>query len=231
MYKISDMTCSQIRMISRDSLKNKWWAAILATFICTSVDLVFSLSTNNGIKFALSIAGNIFFLGTIWIGLTRCFLAIIRNEKFELSTLFFMFRRSSELPSRFDYIVKCIGLQLLIILKVILWSFVFIVPGIITAYRYSQAMYLIAERPELNIMEAMELSDKMMQNKKLKLFRLQLSFIGWGILNIFTFGLLSIFFLNPYFICTDIMFYSINSQEYYNNLSIKEENPATCTEA
>ncbi len=229
MQKVIEMTCSQLRMYSRNALKNKWWMAILVVFIYTSFNILFSYNIRTETIFKLAVIFNIPAI-LLKPGLTRCFLAFIRDEKFELSNLFFVFKKSSQLPSRFDYIIKCIGLQFLINLKIILWSFAFIIPGIITAYRYSQAMYIISENPQLGIKETMQLSDSMMQDKKLKLFKLHISFTGWEIINILTFGLLSIFYLNPYFICTNVMFYKLNCEEYYGDIENKTENSQNCVE-
>ena len=56
------------------------------------------------------------------------------------------------------------------------------IPGIIAALRYSQAFYILADDPSKNIMQCISESRDMMMGNKSKLFRLLLSFIGWGIL-------------------------------------------------
>ena len=78
-----------------------------------------------------------------------------------------------------------------------LWSLLFIIPGIIKAYAYSMTPYIIADNPEIDAMKAIEMSQEMMKAHKMELFFLHLSFIGWYILTIFTFGI-GMFFLMPY---------------------------------
>ncbi len=78
-----------------------------------------------------------------------------------------------------------------------LWSLLFIIPGIIKAYAYSMTPYIIADNPEIDAMKAIEMSQEMMKGHKMELFFLHLSFIGWYILTIFTFGI-GMFFLMPY---------------------------------
>ena len=50
--------------------------------------------------------------------------------------------------------------------------------------------------------EVLRLSDKMTDGHKWDLFVLDLSFIGWQMLNVLTFGILGVFFVNPYYMLT-----------------------------
>jgi hypothetical protein len=59
--------------------------------------------------------------------------------------------------------------------------------------------YIVAENPDIRTREALRLSRDMMKGHKWDLFVKQLSFIGWNLLDMFTFGLLRILFINPYF--------------------------------
>lgn len=88
-----------------------------------------------------------------------------------------------------------------------LWSLLFIIPGIIKSYEYRMIPYLLAENPDMNHAEAFETSKKMMSGNKWAAFVLDLSFIGWHILNAFTFGLLGVFYVNPYVYQTDAELY------------------------
>lgn len=84
-------------------------------------------------------------------------------------------------------------------LYLILWSMLFIIPGIIKAYEYKMIPYLLAENPDMTKEEAFAESKRMMTGQKWNAFVLDLSFLGWDILSgLFTLGLLSIFFVTPY---------------------------------
>ncbi|MGN0108130.1 MAG: DUF975 family protein [Hominilimicola sp.] len=89
---------------------------------------------------------------------------------------------------------------------ILLWGFT-IVGGIIKSYSYRLVPVIIAENPDMSANEAITLSRQMMNGNKWKVFLLDLSFIGWFILNICTFHILDIFFLNPYKNLTDIELY------------------------
>ena len=88
-----------------------------------------------------------------------------------------------------------------------LWSLLFIIPGIIKFYEYRMIPYILAENPTLSYKEAFELSKKMMYGQKWKTFVLDLSFIGWYILSLLTFGLLIIFWIAPYMRATNVELY------------------------
>ena len=68
----------------------------------------------------------------------------------------------------------------------------------------------------------------MMKGNKWRTFVLDLSFIGWNILSVFTFGLLNILYVNPYKASTLAELYMVlrnqaisNQYEYYENLNDK----------
>jgi uncharacterized membrane protein len=81
---------------------------------------------------------------------------------------------------------------------VTLWSFT-IIGGVIKYFQYYMVPYIVAENPDIRTREALRLSRDMMKGHKWDLFVKQLSFIGWDLLDMFTFGLLRILFINPYF--------------------------------
>ena len=58
----------------------------------------------------------------------------------------------------------------------------FVFPGIIAYYRYSFALYNLYEDPEMDIMEALNLSKRQTQGYKMELFKLDLSYMGWILL-------------------------------------------------
>ncbi len=79
-----------------------------------------------------------------------------------------------------------------------LWSLLFVIPGIYKAYEYRMIPYLLAENPNMPEQEAFQRSRDMMNGQKWNAFVLDLSFIGWHILGILTFGILEVFYIAPY---------------------------------
>lgn len=99
--------------------------------------------------------------------------------------------------SYFQYFGKALGLRIVTSIFIFLWTLLLIVPGIIASYRYAMATYILAEHPEMGIMEAIEASKQMMDGNKWALFCLDFSFIGWALLSACTLGIGDLF-LNPY---------------------------------
>lgn len=99
--------------------------------------------------------------------------------------------------SRFSIWGKAFGLRIVTSLFILLWSLLFIIPGIIASYRYALAPYLMAENPNIGIMEAISRSKELMRGNKWRLFCLQFSFIGWAFLCTLTLGIGTLW-LAPY---------------------------------
>lgn len=76
-------------------------------------------------------------------------------------------------------------------------------------YAYSLAEYILYDKVKegtyLGTVDTIEISVAMIKGYKWKLFLLQLSFIGWFLLNILTLGLLNIYLL-PYFTTANVIF-------------------------
>lgn len=56
---------------------------------------------------------------------------------------------------------------------------IMLIPAIMAVYRYSQAVYVFINNPELRVMECIDKSKELTADNKKKLFFLDLSFIGW----------------------------------------------------
>ncbi len=121
----------------------------------------------------VSILFNIFISSPLEIGYQRFYL-MNRDIMPSFKTLFFSFTNAEYLN-----IVK---IQLLRNLKIILWSFLFVIPGIVKAYEYSMIPFLLAENPSLSSERAFALSREMTNGQKLNMWILKLSFIGWYLL-------------------------------------------------
>lgn len=100
-------------------------------------------------------------------------------------------------------------------LYVCLWSLLFVIPGIVKSYEYMMVPYILAENPGMERSEAFLISKRMMDGQKWNAFVLELSFIGWEILSGITFGILGIFYVNPYECATMAEFYAWNREVAY----------------
>lgn len=79
----------------------------------------------------------------------------------------------------FSMFFRILWLQILQGIFIALWSLLLIIPGIIAAYRYRMALYLLLEHPEMSAMQCIRESKRLMKGHKWELFVLDFSFIGW----------------------------------------------------
>ncbi len=83
----------------------------------------------------------------------------------------------------------------------LLWGLT-IAGGPIKYYSYLLVPYILAENPDVTRKEAILLSRQMMAGYKWRAFLLDLSFLGWRVLSLFTLGILNILYVTPYLSAT-----------------------------
>ena len=101
---------------------------------------------------------------------------------------------------------KLIWCWIQVSVRTFLWSMLFVIPGIVAAYRYRFAYYNILTDDSLSASAAIRLSCQQTQGVKGQLFILDLSFIGWSILSNITMGILNIW-LTPYMTLCDLAYF------------------------
>lgn len=89
---------------------------------------------------------------------------------------------------------------------IFLWSLLFVIPGIIKGYAYSQVDYIIHDNPTLSSQDARKMSDIMTKGLKGELFIKDLSFILWDLLVLCTCGIATIY-VTPYILTVNAMYY------------------------
>jgi uncharacterized membrane protein len=93
--------------------------------------------------------------------------------------------------------LKLIDASILQVIFIFLWSLLLIIPGFIKSISYSQMFFLLRDHLEYTVLEAISESKKRMKGLKWKYFLMNLSFIGWVILCMFTVGI-GLLWLIPY---------------------------------
>ena len=124
------------------------------------------------------------------------FLDVIRGIKLDFARLFDGFK---------DY-GRILGTMLLTTVYTFLWTLLLVIPGIMKSYSYAMTLFILKDYPELQYDAAIEKSMAMMSGRKMKMFLLDLSFIGWAILCCFTLGI-GFLFLAPYVEASHAAFY------------------------
>lgn len=130
------------------------------------------------------------------VGFVIFVLHVSRDEKAEFGNLF----------DGFGLFFRVLWLGILEGLLIFLWSLLLVVPGIVAAYRYRQALYLLLDHPEKSAWQCLRESGALMSGHKWELFVLDLSFLGWAMLSAM-FAPVSIW-LDPYRAITNAGFYN-----------------------
>ena len=212
---------SQLKQMARNALHGSYWKSVLVAFLLglTSASFASSGSAANAegisdgyysfehylpviltfVFFAgvLALALRIFLLRPLEVGCRRYFLEdIIRPAELDCLKAGFSGNYRNVV-----WVMFCRDIF------IFLWTLLLIVPGIVKSYEYRMVPYVLAENPDLSREEAFALSKRMMDGDKMNAFILDLSFIGWAILTILTFGLVGIFYYQPYLALTDAALY------------------------
>lgn len=193
------MNRAEIKIQAKKILSQNYWYIIGAFVICLAI---FSVASQ--------VPAAIFFLAPVEMGLILVYLKYIDGEKTGIAEMFI---------NAFDgkYYLRRVGGYAWMYLFTFLWSLLFVIPGIVKGYSYYMTPYILAKYPEIPAKEALKLSMKIMDGRKMELFVLHLSFIGWAILASLTCGLLGIFYVFPYMMITEIIWEKNVMQEVTDN--------------
>lgn len=83
-------------------------------------------------------------------------------------------------------------------LYILLWTLLLVVPGIVKTYEYYMVPYILTEYPDMEYRAVLQMSRDMMEGNKWKAFVLRLSFILWDFLAAASFGIVEVFYVQPY---------------------------------
>ena len=215
------------RAPAREQLDGKWGTFVLMTFLMCVIQVLLQipgyiggilevLSPENAMaSLSLSNISNILSLLALplsW-GLTVSLLRNHREESVDLENLFDGFR-----GGRYTRVFCAL---FLVNLFTFLWALLLIIPGIMKAFSYALTPYIIMDEPELTARQAITRSCEIMEGRRWKLFCLYLSFIGWGILCLLTFGI-GFLWLVPYMNASVAAFYEDARAEYEAENSIEQ---------
>ena len=150
------------------------------------------------IALVIGIALDVLLLNPVQVGINRFMLKSLDDSA-----------KIAEVGYTFDHNYKN-GVKVMFFkdLYVVLWSLLFVIPGIYKAYQYRMVPYILAENPDMTHQEVLQRSKDMLNGQKWNAFVLDLSFILWHILGGITCGLAEIFYVAPYVNLTDAALYS-----------------------
>lgn len=205
------MSISKLKAKARNDLKGKYEETIImllvyfaisrvSNYVLANLNELIGISKVSAlmVEYVLSLALS----GIFGYGITSYYLKISRGEEVTFKELF----------SKTNLALPYIFLSVVTGIFIFLWSLLFIIPGIIASISYSLVHFIKLDNPELNEFEVIRRSKEMMKGHKMAYLILCLSFIGWEILGVFTFGILYVWLI-PYMNVTMANFYNQLKQE------------------
>lgn len=210
-------TNTELRRQGSEALAGRWGTFVAATLLYSIISFFVQapaqlndfarnvLMTSAGVGYTLigtSVVVSLLIL-PLTFGYDTIFLRNLRGEPVGVEHMFDGFRDYGRI------FVTLLWQNILITL----WTLLLIVPGIVKALAYALTPYILLDNPKLSTVEAIHLSREMMFGYKGKLFLLLLSFIGWGILCLFTCGI-GVLWLLPYISSSLAAFYEDVRADY-----------------
>ena len=214
------MTSSELRAIARRNLEGTWGISVGVALVAAILGGSMAGAGSN-INFNIneesirnlppifwtvllplvSVAGLLgivsFILGgTVELGYAKFLLKQYDKKELQFSDLF----------SQFERFGTGFAQKFLRTLFTVLWSLLFIIPGIVKGLSYAMTPFILEEHPEMTASQAIKASMQLMDGHKMDLFILGLSFIGWSLLACLTMGI-GFLFLNPYMNAAYAAFY------------------------
>lgn len=181
------------KKLAKEHLNGAWGAVIGMSLILWLFSLVVPFIPVVG-QFAGFLFGGVIAMGYVAIAM-----AVVHGKKPDTTDAF----------SGFNQFWRNFVAYFLMMLFIWLWSLLLIIPGIIKIYSYSATFFLLNRYPEMGAKDAITKSRAIMDGHKMEAFYLGLSFIGWILLVIVTFGLAG-FYVFPYM--------NVTTAEFYNKL-------------
>ena len=128
-----------------------------------------------------SVVFSVFFVQVLAVGQCRWYMEM-REGTSRVGTLFSVYTNGTQW-------LNTVWVRFCVAVRTVLWSLLFFLPGLVYGYKMFFVPYLLAENPYMSKKRAIQLSKVLTKGEKLRIFLLQLSFIGWFLLE----GLVSAF--------------------------------------
>ncbi|WP_244169929.1 MULTISPECIES: DUF975 family protein [Listeria] len=161
------LTNAEMRRAAKSALQGHWGISIGVYLL--SMIITAAVSAAIGWIPVIGWVAGMLITGPITIGVTWFFLAISRQDEPDVAYMFSAFKDFGRTFLAF----------LLVSIFTFLWSLLFIIPGIIKGYSYSQTFFILRDNPQISALDAITQSRHMMNGYKGKLFGLSLTFLLW----------------------------------------------------
>lgn len=218
-------TSKELKRIARDILNNRYTipmgAFVTASLIPAVIELPFSISAGNYpttsqliitalAEFLILLIGQV-----LSIGVYRVHLNMTRGKEFRFLQIFDPFRSNAEryFGASFLYFLLALASCLPAIFAMVYFDFAKITPLSISiavisvfltiilvllfALNYQMVFFILLDQPQLKVLSAFKESRLRMKGNKKRLLYILLSFLGWDVLILCSFGIASLW-ICPY---------------------------------
>ncbi len=138
------------------------------------------------------------FIGPLSVGLASVHLDLVRGDGNIRIRRFF---------DGFKNFIDNFQIGFMYTLHITLWTLLFIFPGIYVSYSYAMAFYIKKDHPDYRWQDCFDESERLMEGNRWRLFKLQISFIGWLLLGSVAFFGLGTIWVAPYQSVSNAVFY------------------------
>ena len=213
------MEASDHRYRAREALRGNWVTAVLVCLVAGiltgssfSSDININFEGGQPIQITLPEQYEEILVGVL--GISLAFLTVVAvvisvvglilggvieigKARYHLNLIDGAAARFDDLFTAFPQFLSALVMNLVRQVLVTLGTLLLVIPGVMLTFSYAAAPYIMAQDPECEGLEALRRSRELMKGNRMELFLLDLSFIGWDLLSLFTLGIGSLF-LNPY---------------------------------
>lgn len=137
-------------------------------------------------------------IGPMSVGLSSVHLDLVRGDGSIKIKNFF---------SGFNNFVENFLIGLMYMLHITLWSLLFVIPGIYVSYSYAMVFHVKKDHPDYRWQQCFDESERLMEGNRWRLFKLQMSFLGWAFLGALAFCGIGSLWVEPYMQVSMAVFY------------------------
>lgn len=145
--------------------------------------------------------------GPMTLGLYIFTLAFLNEESLEFKKIF----------SGFKFYFKALFASVIYSVVILIGFVLFIIPGIVFAMMFSQVYFIIADNPEVGVIEAFKQSKAMMYGHKWQFFKLSLRYVFYFLLGIFTLFIWWLWLIPQNYISFGLFYKNISKKELTNS--------------
>lgn len=184
--------------IVKENFKNIWLGLLISFILTLGYNIAFTYylkDASNLIYYCVSLGYNLITI-PLSFGTSKYILSLVRKESYSFKDLFYYYK---------NHILDALVLSICISICISLGLIAFIIPAVIIFLMFAFAENIFVDG-KTNAIDALKASNDLIKGHKWEYFNFLISFIGWLLLGVFTFGLAFIW-VYPYITVCQKLYY------------------------